>query len=550
MKTQLHHVYEHEDHRGDEPWLIQPMGKGRVLTLTWRDGMDQARRMAAHLRGLELPPKSQIALFSKNSAWWFLCDLAIWMAGHVTVPLYPTLTPESIGRILEHSESKLIFIGKLDGYEAMAPGIPEGLIRISLPLAPPLDLPSWAAIVETTDPIDDSPTPDPDDLATIVYTSGTTGVPKGVMHTFRTMCAAQGFVDALSIGPNDRLLSYLPLAHVFERAAIETTSFIGASRIYFAESLETFVLDVQRASPTLFASVPRLWQKFQQGVFAKMEPGKLDTLLRIPLVSTIVRKKVLKGLGLSEVRYAISGSAPIPAELIEWYDKLSLELLEGYGMSENFAYSHLNRPGESRPGYVESPLPGVEHKVSDEGEVLVRSAGTMTGYFKAPDLTAEVLDDDGFLRTGDRGEIDDQNRLKITGRVKELFKTSKGKYVAPAPIENELLLHDDIELACVAGADKTSPFGMVVLSDHARAKAEHTAQREALTRSLGEHLDRVNRQLDHHERLAKLVVLHEAWTIENGMLTPTMKLKRPAIEDRYRPSVDQWYDEDSKIIWA
>lgn len=549
MKTQLDRLFQHESERPDEVWLTQPMGGGKLLDLTYGEGLDQARRMAAHLRSLDLPEGSQIALFAKNNAWWFLADIAIWMAGHVSVPLYPTLTADTIAQILDHSESRLIFIGKLDGFEAMEPGIPAGLPRLALPLAPQMDAPKWTEIVKTTERIEGKPTRDPDDLATIIYTSGSTGVPKGVMHSFRTMCSAQGFVDELGLKPGDRMLSYLPLAHAFERTVVETTTCLVGFHVYFAESLETFVEDLKRARPTLFVSVPRLWQKFQLGVLSKMPAAKLELMLKIPIVRNIVRKKVLEGLGLAEVRFAGSGSAPIPAELIAWYRRLGLELLEGYAMSENFSYSHMTRPGDVRPGYVGTPQKGCEHRLTKEGEVLVKSPGTMLGYFKAPDLTAEVLGEDGFLHTGDLGEIDEQGRLKLTGRAKELFKTSKGKYVAPSPIENQLLLHEDVELACVSGGDQPQPFGMVVLSEKARHAVSEPQTKERLEASLKAHLETVNAGLDPHEHLAKLIVMSEEWTVENGLLTPTMKLKRGAIEKTYAPKVEGWYATKSKILW-
>jgi long-chain acyl-CoA synthetase len=550
MKTELDFVYDHEATRPNAVWLTQPMGGGVVRDLTWREAIGEVRRMAAHLASLELPKPSQIALFSKNNAWWFLADLAIWMAGHVSVPLYPTLTAETIRQILVHSESRLVFIGKLDGFEAMEPGIPADLPRITLPLAPAMPAPRWADIVAKTDPMPGSPARDADELATIIYTSGSTGVPKGVMHSFRTTCAGLAFGERFGVGPHDRVLSYLPLAHAFERAVVEVPAMKTGLHVFFAESLDTFLQDLRRARPTLFVSVPRLWSKFQQGVFTKMPPRKLDRLLRIPIVRGVVRRKILEGLGLGEVRLAASGSAPIPAELLDWYRRLGLELLEGYGMTENFSTSHITRPGEVKLGYVGRPQDGVEQRFSPEGELLVKSPGTMLGYFKADDLTKEVLGPDGFLRTGDMGQIDDMGRLKITGRVKELFKTSKGKYVAPVPVENALMLHDDVEQALVAGASMPQPLGMVILSDAARDRARDGALRSALERSLEAHLERTNAALDPHEQLEKLVVLGEPWTIDNGMLTPTMKVRRAVIEKRYEASFDAWYREGPRVLWA
>jgi len=553
MQTHLDYCYKHEKERPNEIWLTQPMGGGVVRDFTWAEAMAEVRKMAGHLGSLDLPRGSKIALFSKNSAWWFFADLAIWMTGHVTVPLYPTLTPETIRQTLEHSEARLIFIGKLDGFEGMKSGILEGLPIIVTPLAPKVDAAGarhWDDLVAGVKPLEESPVRDPDELATIIYTSGSTGTPKGVMHSFRTMCAGLPALDEYGFSPRDRMLSYLPLAHVMERLAVELPAIVVALRVYFAESLDTFVVDLRRARPTIFISVPRLWSKFQQGVFSKMPAARLSLMLRIPILRGVIGRKVKAGLGLGEVRFAISGSAPIPKELLDWYRALGLELLEAYGMTENFAVSHATKLGEVRVGYVGSVRPGVEQKLLESGELLVKSPGNMLGYYKADELTREVLDAEGFVHTGDRGEIDAQGRLKITGRVKELFKTSKGKYVAPSPIENLLLLHVDVEQALVSGAAMPQPFGLVVLSDGARALAKAgSPETEALTGSLEAHLERTNAGLDPHERLEKLVITRDPWTIENGMLTPTMKVKRASIEARYAPKVEAWYGEQKRVLW-
>jgi long-subunit acyl-CoA synthetase (AMP-forming) len=363
------------------------------------------------------------------------------------------------------------------------------------------------------------------------------------------MAAAFVFTERLHADDTDRMLSYLPLAHVYERAVLETCAMKTAGRIYFAESLDTFIADLRRARPTLFVSVPRLWLKFQQAVFEKMPAAMLDKMLADPAMRDGVRKKVLDGLGLGEVRHAATGSAPIPEALLHWYRDLGLNLLEGYAMSENFCVSHSTRPEEVRVGYVGRPVEGVEQRITDAGEVLVKSPGTMLGYYKAKDLTDEVLGADGFLKTGDRGTVDEIGRLKITGRVKELFKTSKGKYVAPAPIENLLLQHDDIEQALVSGAGMPQPFAMVVLSDAGRARIAEPSVRDAMTRSLGNLLDATNAKLDPHERLDRLVVVPEPWTIENGMLTPTMKVRRGPIEESVSSQLETWYGAPSRVVW-
>ena len=547
---QLESLYSFEKTRRDARWLTQPMGNGSVKEYTFGQAMDEARRMATYFKSLGLPEKSNIALFSKNTAWWLITDIAIWMAGHVSVPLYPTLTAETIGQILDHSGAKLIVIGKLDGFAAMEPGIPSSLPRVLTPLAPKTTGEQWVDLIAKHQPMTESPTRPADDLATVIYTSGTTGVPKGVMHTFKTMTESKGFMEQLRVTTEDRMISYLPLSHVFERTLVETGTFGVGFQVFFADSLETFVKDLQRARPTLFVSVPRLWLKFQAGVLDKMPPKKLDRLLSIPIISGIVKKKILTGLGLDAVRFAGSGSAPIPGSVIAWYRRLGHEQLEGYGKTENFSYSHMTRPGQVQVGSVGEAQPGVQHRIGEGGEILVKSPCNTTGYYKQPELTGELFTSDGFVKTGDQGEIDAKGNLKITGRVKELFKTSKGKYVAPSPIENKLLTNSDLEQAMVAGANQGQPFALAVLSLKARNRITVGEGRAQLEAELKKHIDEINAKLDSHEQLETLVLVTDEWTPENGLLTPTMKLKRSAIEKKYSGQVEVWYRAKSTVLWA
>ncbi len=534
----------------DRVFLTQPHSGGQTTDYTWRRAMDEARRMASHLASLDLPPRSQIAIVGKNSAHWILADLAIWMAGHVSVPLYPTLSSDSARKILEHSESRLLFVGKLDDWPTIRAGVPAGMPLIELPLAPDTGAPRWQDAIAGSAPLAQIPPRNPEELATIIYTSGTTGMPKGVMLSFGGMVAAMVADSALDVSPQDRYLSYLPLAHSYERYVGEGVCIFHGVHVYFAESLESFLADLQRARPTLFCSVPRLWMKFQSGIHAKVAPEKLQRLLSIPVVRSLVRRKVLKGLGLDQARYAFSGAAPLAPEVIDWYRRLGLELLEGYGMSENHSYSHASEPGDARSGYVGRSRPGVETRISEQGEVLVRSPGMMMGYFKAPEMTAEVITADGFLRTGDRGELDAEGRLRITGRIKELFKTAKGRYIAPAPIENRLLSAGLLEQCCVTGSSFAQPHAVGVLAENLRALlGSGRLQQAELTPQLASLRDKVNRGLESHEQLEFIAVAREAWAIENELLTPTMKMRRARIEERYAPLAEGWYAAGQDVIW-
>lgn len=552
----LQRLYHWETHAPDRVVLSQPMrdaaGEPVVRDYTWREVADEARRMAAHLQSLGLPRGSHVALLSKNCAHWLIADFAIWLGGYVSVPLYPTLAADTIRQILVHSEARLLFVGKLDDWDAMKPGVPVGLPCIALPLAPPNDYAKWDEIVLATPPLPGQPVREPDELATIMYTSGTTGTPKGVMHSFANFAwAIEAGLKRLVIGEQPRMLSYLPLAHVAERTLIEHGLLATGLHVFFAESLDTFADDLKRARPTAFFSVPRLWVKFQQGVSAQVPPAKLKKLLRIPVVRTLVRRKILKALGLDHCTFAAGGAAPMPRDLLHWYAELGLPIVEVYGMTENCGVSHATIHGIFRPGTVGQPYDGVECRIDPaNGEVQMRAGCLMLGYYKAPELTREAFTDDGWLHTGDKGQLDAEGNLRITGRVKDLFKTSKGKYVAPAPIEDKLVTHSSIEACCVAGANLPQPLALVMLSADAAQRAEAPEHRQALQASLEAHLRQVNALLDPHEQLDCLVVVTTPWTVEAGFITPTFKVKRNRIEEAYGPHFERWARGGAVVQWA
>jgi long-subunit acyl-CoA synthetase (AMP-forming) len=537
--------YEREARHPRQRFLVQPTGGGQVETLSWADVGHQARCAAHWLRARELPQGSHIALISKNCAHWIIADLAIWMAGHVSVPLYPNLTADSVAQVLNHSESVLAFIGKLDDWSNMSKGVPADLPTISLPLHPPgaFDF-SWSDL-QRSSPIQDDPRPAAEQLATIIYTSGTTGLPKGVMHSFANLgFATTRGTQLFGLNENDRLLSYLPLCHVAERMFVELASIYTGQTVFFAESLDTFITDLQRARPTAMFGVPRIWTKFQMGVYSKIPAKRLDFLLGLPFIGKRVGHKVLAGLGLDALRVALSGAAPVPQTLLTWYQKLGLDVLEVYGMTESCGYSHICLPGQYKQGWIGKPCPDVEVRIDELGEVQVRSQANMLGYFKEPQKTAETITEDGFLRTGDKGEQDAEGRLRLTGRLKEIFKTSKGKYVAPAPIENRLAVHSRIEQVCVVGDGLSAPLGLCVLST-----VNQEEGRASLHSSLEKLLEEVNAVLDKHERLRRLVVVKDSWAVENGFLTPTLKIKRNVIEDTYGARFEEWSERSEAVLW-
>ena len=439
--------------QGDAVAFVQPLGGGELREYTWKQVDEEARKIAAYLQSIGMQKGDHVALVSKNCAEWIITDVAIWMAGGVSVPLYPTLVAETVRQILEHSESKFLFVGKLDDWDIMKAGVPDGVQQIALSLAPAdvlKDFPKWPDIIRDTAPLLEVNAPALTDLATIVYTSGTTGMPKGVMHDFEGLSTVgEKMIKLYDLKPDGRMISYLPLSHVAERVAVEIAVLYVGNKIFFAESLDTFGEDIKRAQPTVFFAVPRIWSKFYQKASEALPPKKLNLLLKIPIVNKIIKKKILGAMGLDECRIALSGAAALSPEIIAWFKKLDLEILEGYGMTENLAWSHSTEEGDQQIGWVGTPNDGVECRIGDGGEILVRSVGNLKGYYKQPDKTAEDLTEDGWLHTGDVGEIDGKGRLRITGRVKEIFKTEKGKYVAPAPIENRPVSYTHLTLPTI-----------------------------------------------------------------------------------------------------
>jgi long-chain acyl-CoA synthetase len=548
----LQRLYHWEISAPDRVVLTQPVAGGEVLDYTWRDVIDQSRRMAAHLQGLGLQPGDRVAILSKNTAHWLMSDFAIWLAGGVAVPLYPSLTAPSIRQILEHSDSKFLFVGKLDGWEGMKSGIPAGLSCISHPLSSDdakRSYPQWDGIVAKTAPLTGKPVRPGTSLATIIYTSGTTGIPKGVMHSFAAFAwAVQTAHERFPETADGRRLSYLPLAHVAERLIVEHVLLAVGSHIYFTESLETFAADLQRARPTSFFSVPRLWLKFQQSILARMPAETLDRLLESPDRGTVARQ-ILAKLGLDECTSAACSAAPMPPELLRWYARLGLNITEGYGMTEVMA-THTTAPGQEVFGTVGLPFPGVDCRLDPStSEIQIKCPATMLGYYQEPDLTGRTFTVDGWLRTGDKGAFDAAGNLKITGRVKDLFKTSKGKYVAPGPIEDKLTMHVAVEACCVTGAGLGQPIALLMLNEFASQNVKDSANRINLEVSLGKHMDSINSTLDPQERLQCLVALTEPWNVNNDMVTPTLKVKRSRIEERFGKYYEAWANVGKPVVW-
>ena len=541
-KSPLEMFYHWEKETPNKLYMRQPIG-GEWHHWTWSETATQVRKMAAYLKSLDLPANSKIATLSKNCAHWIISDLAIMMAGHVSVPLYPNLKAESITQILEHSEAKLLFVGKLDDFESMRPGVSKDLPCIAFPFYSEEGYPVWDDLIKDVEPMVDNVVREPNELATIIYTSGTTGMPKGVMHKFYNFSfATSNAVPLLGLATEERFFSYLPLCHIAERLLVEMGSLYSGGMVSFAESLDTFAQNLADTKPTAFLGVPRIWTKFQQGILGKLPQKKLNVLLSIPLVSSLIKKKVKSGLGLQEARNIFTGAAPTPVSTLKWFERLGIPIQEAYAMTENCCYSHVTLNDGIKFGSVGKALPHCEVKLSEENEILIKHVALMDGYYKEDKQTQETIKD-GWLHTGDEGHIDAEGYLKITGRVKDLFKTSKAKYVAPAPIEMKLSANKNIEQVCVVGTGLPQPIALITLSEY--GKSRPTAD---VYGSLETTLKIINPKFESHERLKKIVVLDKEWTIENNLLTPSMKIKRNEVERLYKDNYTSWYEKEGYIV--
>jgi len=423
----------------------------------------------------------------------------------------------------------------------MCSGLPSDLDCISFPFYTE-NFPCWDDLVKDISPISENVIRDKEELATIIYTSGTTGNPKGVMHKFFNFSFATiNAINALSL-KEESFFSYLPLCHIAERLLVQMGSLYSGGRVYFAESLDTFATNLAEASPTVFLGVPRIWTKFQQGILTKMSQKKLNILINIPFLSSLIKNKIKKGLGLSQARNIFTGAAPTPVALIKWFARLGINIQEAYAMTENTCYSHVSFKNKIKIGSVGQALPLCKVKLSKDKEILIKHDALMDGYYKMEEETKKTIID-GWLHTGDEGEIDSNGFLTITGRVKDLFKTSKGKYIAPSPIEMKVSANKNIEQVCIVGNELAQPIALVVLSEKGKNK-----NKEDLLFSLNRTLDIVNSKLDSHENINNIVVLKDEWTVDNKLLTPTMKIKRNAIEKLYKKNYLTWYEGDKIIL--
>lgn len=538
----LEMLYQWETRKPDTVYLRQSQG-GEFVDYTWGEVAQRARKLATYLKALNYPSGSRIAIYSQNSPDWFVVDFAIMMSGHVSVPLYPGQSPQSMAYVLKHSDSQLMFTGHTDHPEAIEQAM-EGLSlhRVGLFGSNTQCDATLEEIVATSEPLQGQPLRDMDTLYTLMYTSGTTGNPKGVMHHFENVSWAVTKMAAdIKLNQASRFFSYLPLSHTAERVLVLLYSLYTGATVAFPESMETFSSDLQKIRPTFFFSVPRLWKKFKEAVEGKVSPEVIDAMLADPEKAEGFKLQIQQQLGLDAAGFIITGSAPTPMDVQEWYLKLGMPLRNGYGMTENCIHGCICLDDQVVPGTAGKPFSGCEVKIGEENEILFKSPAMMKGYYLNPDKTDEVLRE-GYYHTGDTGFIDEDGLLHVTGRLSEAFKTTKGKFVKPSNIEDVMAELHCLGQMCAIGHGMEAPVLLAGLSEAAVDK-----NREDVEAEIQSALPALNARLAPHERIDQVYLVSEEWTIDNELLTPTMKMKRNSIVEKYQEAVAR--AGDRLVVW-
>ena len=546
--------YEWERKLKDKPFLRQPFGD-KWEEYTWGETGQMARKLATGLKTLGLPPKSHIGLMSKNCREWIIADLAIYMAGYVSVPFFPTLNSKELQSLLHFGDVSALFMGKVNAWDEIKKGIPDDMPLIAFPHYKDCSEISvghqWFDFINKFEPQQEDFYPDRSDVWTIIFTSGTTGTPKGVVLDYQTNenteCLTTPEHNPLRVDFNGKnsFFSYLPLNHIAERIVVEWTCFRYGGTISFTESIETFAQNLGSVQPTVFFGVPRIYTKFQMGILSKFPQEKLNKLLSIPIVSSLLKMVLKKKLGLSKAKAIVTGAAPMQESQRVWYRSLGVKITNGYGMTENCAIC-TQLPGEitDKPGSVGKAQPKVDIKIESEtGEILMRGPYVMKGYYNDPETTNNTIKN-GWLYTGDRGRIDDEGNLYITGRVKDAFKTTTGEFVEPGKIEALFGDVTEFEQMCVAGFGIAAPILLVVPSEGA-----NSIDKDTLKQQLNNKLESVNKDQVSFRKVSTIVIMKEAWTPENGLCTPTLKIKRVKIDEKFMSKYKQWHENSEAVIW-
>ncbi|MCH2190151.1 MAG: AMP-binding protein [Gammaproteobacteria bacterium] len=549
----IEYFYKWESEEPERVFLRQPQGDS-WNEMTYGEAGQEARKMASVLLAKGLKPGDHVGIYSKNCMHWILADLAIMISGMVSVPYYSSLPKDQLKEVIDLSDIKALFIGRLDKWGDRDEAISPQLNVIKFPRYDDDVVPSvgenWDDLIAKAAPLEGKPSPDLDTPWTIKFTSGTTGTPKGVVHNHRNPALLMhnerktNWVRLFQMKMS-KFFSFLPLNHVAERVGVEIPAITIGGSISFAQNLASFPQNIRDTQPSMVFAVPRIWTKFYQGVTSKIPEKRLDFLLKVPLVSAVVKRKLLTGMGLKDVEIAATGAAITPAFIKEFFAKLDIQLIEAYGMTETLG-SIVNAAEPGAPSdSVGRALPGAKVKIDEEsGEIMMHTPYMMAGYYNSPEKTAEVLNDDGWLHSGDIGEIDDNGYLRVTGRVKDAFKTSKGSFVTPNPLEEAIAQNEFVEQVCVVGLGIPQPIALLNLGEAAEGRdASDVAD------SLVQTVKDLNASRANYEAVSTVVIQKEAWTDQNGFLTPTLKVKRTELDKAYGQQYLDWHESPDAVIW-
>lgn len=549
----------------------------RWVTMTWNRYREEVTNLAGWLLSKGVVKGTKVAILAANRPEWIIADLALLSIGAVSLPLYPTASAADVQYILDHAEVESIFVDSLE----RIPFLQDHKFKsiVSFEKAPKKQMEkfkgmvsSYSSIVSDNQLAIKRPSAvSYDDIATIIYTSGTTGKPKGVIHTHGTLAEAMRASFPLLENPEgkiDRIFSFLPLSHVAERMLAEVGSISTGSEVAFARSIDTINEDLVRLRPTILHCVPRLWEKIyekvharlltthplKKGVFILAETlgaqrfdGKTirrKTNLATQISDSLVGSRLREKLGLDRARLLATGAAPIRPEVTRFFGSFGMLLREVYGLTENLCLGVLNDHDEIVVGSCGKPFQGNEVKIGDDGEIFFRAPWNFKGYYKDPEATRAVLSEDGWFATGDLGSLDANASLRIIGRKKEMLKTSNGKYVAPTPIEDRLRESPLVKDAIVVGDERKYCVALVVLDEDGVQSAKGQAKDE-----LKKLLKQVNEPLASFETVKRIGVIKEPFSIENGSLTATLKLKRKVVTGRNEPFIERLYHADETILF-
>lgn len=516
----------------DKLWLTETVNETR-REWSWARAAGEVFAISTWLEG-RIGHGKKIAILSRNRAHWMLADLAIMASGNVTVPIFTTQTPELTRYILDFADVELLFLGEADNWQNVRNSVPANITVVCFPDLVLEDgafedraledrMLKWSDILASNSGQVPSYVSHPDDLATIVFTSGTTGHPKGVMHTHHTLISPmERSTAALKVEHFDRFMSYLPLSHLAEREQIFAMSLVCAGTVNFMESRSTMLRDMRATRPSFFFGAPRIWEQLQQVVFQSF--GGVDPYqAAYHLDSETTAGKARDLLGLGETKSLLSGSAPISRALLQFYLDIGLTIIEGFGQTEAMGLTCTTRD-MMRLGSIGKPVEGTEAKISQDGELLVKTADAAIGYYKNAEATSTTFID-GWVHTGDKARVDEDGFYFITGRMKDYFKTIHGKFVAPVPIEDAFAKIPHIDQRCLLGRGYSKTVMVATLTPGIGLES-----RQALSKAITGHVDIINKSVEKHARIGAVILSGGEWLIENGFLTTTLKLKRDRVE--------------------